>query len=51
MKDIAQFIAGFRHFQEKYFSEERELFEQLRQGQRPKVLIVACADHVWIRPC
>lgn len=44
MKDIAQFIAGFRHFQEKYFSAERELFEQLRQGQRPKVLIVACAD-------
>lgn len=44
MKDIAQFIAGFRHFQEKYFSEERELFEQLRQGQRPKALIVACAD-------
>ncbi|MDP3845059.1 MAG: carbonic anhydrase [Pseudomonas sp.] len=44
MKDIAQFIAGFRHFQEKYFSAEQELFEQLRQGQRPKVLIVACAD-------
>lgn len=44
MKDIAQFIAGFRRFQEKYFSEDRKLFEQLRQGQRPKAAIVACAD-------
>ena len=44
MKDIAKFIAGFRRFQEKYFSEDRELFEQLRQGQRPKAMIIACAD-------
>lgn len=44
MKDIANFIAGFRRFQEKYFSEDRELFEQLRQGQRPKAAIIACAD-------
>lgn len=44
MKDIAQFIAGFRRIQEKYFSEDRELFEQLRQGQRPKAVIVARAD-------
>ncbi|MDP1594348.1 MAG: carbonic anhydrase [Gallionella sp.] len=44
MKDIANFISGFRRFQEKYFSEDQDLFEQLRQGQRPKALIVACAD-------
>ena len=44
MKDIARFIAGFERFQEKYFSEDRALFEQLKQGQSPKVLIVACAD-------
>ncbi|MDP1635414.1 MAG: carbonic anhydrase [Gallionellaceae bacterium] len=44
MKDIANFISGFRRFQEKYFSEDRELFEQLRQGQRPKAAIIACAD-------
>lgn len=44
MKDIANFIAGFRRFQEKYFSEDRELFNQLRQGQRPKAAIIACAD-------
>ncbi|MBE2258361.1 MAG: carbonic anhydrase [Rhodobacteraceae bacterium] len=44
MKDIAKFIAGFERFQEKYFGEERDLFEQLRLGQSPKALIVACAD-------
>lgn len=44
MKDIARFIAGFRRFQEKYFSEDCELFEQLRQGQRPKAAMIACAD-------
>lgn len=44
MKDIVRFIAGFERFQEKYFAEERELFEQLVCGQSPKALIVACAD-------
>ncbi len=44
MKDIANFIASFRRFQEKYFSADRELFYQLRQGQRPKAAISACAD-------
>lgn len=44
MKDIANFIAGFRRFQEKYFSEDRDLFDRLRLGQRPKTLIVACSD-------
>lgn len=36
MEDIANFIAGFRRFQEKYFSEDRELFEPLPQKPRPK---------------
>ncbi|WIM06259.1 MAG: hypothetical protein OHM77_02910 [Candidatus Nitricoxidivorans perseverans] len=44
MKDIANFIAGFQRFQEKYFGEDLELFGQLRQGQRPKAAIIACAD-------
>ncbi len=44
MEDIAKFIAGFRRFQEKYFHEDRELFEQLRLGQHPRTMIVACAD-------
>ena len=44
MQDIAKFISGFKRFQQKYFSEDRELFQQLRQGQCPKVAIIACAD-------
>jgi carbonic anhydrase len=44
MKDIANFITGFRRFQEKYFSEDRDLFAHLREGQRPKALIIACSD-------
>ena len=44
MQDIQKFIAGFKRFQEKYFTEDLALFEKLRQGQHPKALIVACAD-------
>ncbi len=44
MKDIAAFIAGFKRFQERYFSEDRVLFERLGRGQQPKTMIVACAD-------
>lgn len=44
MQDIADLIAGFKRFQERYFSEDRDLFERLGRGQRPKAMIVACAD-------
>lgn len=44
MNDIARFIAGFRRFQENHLGEDHELFEQLRHGQRPRTMIVACAD-------
>lgn len=44
MKDIANFIAGFRRFQERYFSASSDLFRQLRGGQHPRALIVACSD-------
>ena len=44
MQDIQKFIAGFRGFQEDYFSEDRELFKRLKQGQRPKVVLIGCSD-------
>lgn len=44
MDDISHFIAGFKRFHEKYFSADSKLFDQLREGQRPKALIVACSD-------
>lgn len=45
MKDLSDFIAGFRRFQRRYFLSDRALFERLaRQGQAPRVMVVACSD-------
>jgi carbonic anhydrase len=45
MKDIADLIAGFRRFRSDYYGQRRELVERLaRQGQAPKVMVVACCD-------
>jgi len=45
MKDIDDLVAGFRRFQSAYYGERRELVERLvRQGQAPKVMVVACCD-------
>ncbi len=44
MEDIVRFIQGFRRFQENYFGENRELYEELRRGQWPSVLVIACCD-------
>ncbi|MBS1156905.1 MAG: carbonic anhydrase [Proteobacteria bacterium] len=44
MDDIQRFIGGFRRFQHKYFGEHRNLFDQLKRGQRPQTLIIGCSD-------
>ncbi|MDA8364823.1 MAG: carbonic anhydrase [Gammaproteobacteria bacterium] len=45
MKNVNELVSGFRRFQKHYFSEDRGLYERLtRQGQSPKVMIVACCD-------
>jgi carbonic anhydrase len=44
MQDIQKFISGFRGFQEDYFHEDRELFNCLKKGQRPKVVLIGCSD-------
>jgi carbonic anhydrase len=44
MQDIAKLIAGFRQFQNNYFQGDNELFSQLKKGQQPKTLIIACSD-------
>ena len=45
MKNVNDLVAGFRRFQSNYYGERRELFERLaRQGQSPKVMVVACCD-------
>jgi carbonic anhydrase len=44
MEDIEKFIGGFRRFQHKYFGEHSSLFEELKQGQSPKTLLIGCSD-------
>ena len=42
--EIQKLLQGFRDFQDNYFSGDSELFDELRHGQRPKVLVIACSD-------
>ncbi|WP_294435238.1 carbonic anhydrase [uncultured Victivallis sp.] len=45
MKDaIARLIHGFRSFRNIYFSGDAELFDQLKHGQNPRILVIACSD-------
>ena len=45
MKGIDDLVAGFRRFQSAYYGERRELVERLaRQGQSPKIMVIACCD-------
>jgi carbonic anhydrase len=45
MRDVSKFLSGFRRFQQSYLGNQNELFEQLvKQGQRPRALVIACCD-------
>ena len=44
MRDVEDFLAGFRRFQARFFGGDRELYEELRHGQRPHALVIACCD-------
>ncbi|MHB8623273.1 MAG: carbonic anhydrase [Sulfuricaulis sp.] len=45
MKDINGLIDGFQRFRTRYFGAERQLFHRLaRDGQSPRVMVVACCD-------
>lgn len=44
MTDITKFISGFKRFQENYFGRDRELFGELKQGQNPSAMVIACSD-------
>ncbi len=42
---IDSLIAGYRQFHAEHFDETRALYDDLvRNGQRPRVLIIACSD-------
>ena len=44
MHDIEKFLQGFQQFQSKYFADDHALFDELRQGQHPTTLVIACCD-------
>lgn len=44
MPVISKLLQGYKQFHKKYFQDDIKLFEQLKQGQSPKTLIVACSD-------
>ena len=44
-EEIEKLVTGYQQFHERYFQEERALFDSLvGNGQKPKALIIACSD-------
>ena len=44
MTDIHDLINGYQDFYKKYFSSGDTLYKELKQGQSPKTLMIACSD-------
>lgn len=44
MHDIERFIGGFKKFQQRYFDLQPSLYMRLRNGQRPRTLLIGCCD-------
>lgn len=44
-REILKLAVGFKKFKERYFEEEKELYEKLHsEGQSPKTLVIGCSD-------
>jgi carbonic anhydrase len=41
---MKKLIKGLREFKASYFNTHQQLFEQLAQGQKPRVLFITCSD-------
>ena len=44
MKDVQDFIAGFKDFQQDWVGHDAELYEHLKKGQKPRALLIGCSD-------
>lgn len=42
--ELAGLIEGYRRFREREWTPRRERWAALREGQEPKVMVIACAD-------
>jgi carbonic anhydrase len=44
MADFATLIEGYRRFRDQEWSEERDRWAELAEGQKPQVMVIACSD-------
>ena len=44
MTKFTDMLDGYRRFRENDWKKERERWEELKEGQSPKVMIIACSD-------
>lgn len=44
MADFQNMLAGYRRFRETGWAQQRERWDELRDGQSPGVMIIACSD-------
>jgi carbonic anhydrase len=44
MTDFIDMITGYRRFRSSGWSEQRERWSSLAEGQAPKVMVIACSD-------
>jgi carbonic anhydrase len=43
-KEIEYIKQGYKKFRQEYFERNSQLYEELKEGQKPKVLVIACSD-------
>jgi carbonic anhydrase len=43
-EELNHLLQGYRRFREKGWHPQRARWDQLREGQQPKVLVIACSD-------
>ena len=44
MSKLTDLIDGYRRFRENEWSQERQRWAELAEGQQPKVMVIACSD-------
>lgn len=44
MADFQHMLDGYRRFRETGWAQQRERWDELRDGQSPKVMVIACSD-------
>ena len=43
-KELTELLHGYRRFRESGWKPERDRWAQLREGQAPRVMVIACSD-------